>query len=82
MYTEGQTFYSFQSNLSATRVRKICDEIEKFAKQDVIKVGNPAKVLFDTEEDLMVCLGIQEPDVTATIIPEEQAKPVMVQPEP
>lgn len=58
LYSEGQTFYSFQSNLSATRVRKICDEIEKFAKQDVIKVGNPAKVLFDTEEDLMVCLGI------------------------
>ncbi len=27
--------------------------------------------MFNTEEDLLVCLGIQEPDVTATISPED-----------
>lgn len=41
----------------------------------MIKIGNPAKIFFDSEEDLLVCLGIQEPDVTATLIPESDVKP-------
>lgn len=38
-------------------------------------MGNPAKIMFETEEDLLVLLGIQEPDVTASLIPEETYKP-------
>lgn len=34
-------------------------------------MGNPAKIMFNSEEELLVCLGIQEPDVTATMVPME-----------
>jgi hypothetical protein len=70
LYQNPQNYYSFASNLSATRVRKLVDEIDKIAKQDVIKIGNPAKIMFNSEEDLLVLLGIQEPDVTATMFHE------------
>lgn len=30
-------------------------------------IGNPAKIIFETEEELLICLKIQEPDVTATL---------------
>jgi hypothetical protein len=39
-----------------------------------VLIGNPAKILFDNEEDLLICLGIQEPDVTVTLPPEQNKK--------
>ena len=72
-------YYSFTPNLSATRVRKLVDELDKIAKQDVVKIGNPAKIMFNSEEELLVLLGIQEPDVTATFIPDDSKE---IQPEP
>lgn len=66
-YDEPQLYYSLLPNLSATKVRKLCEEIERAAKTEVAKLGNPAKIMFDSEEDLLVCLGVQEPDVTVTI---------------
>jgi hypothetical protein len=39
-----------------------------------MKIGNPAKILFDDEEDMLVALGVKEPEVTATI-PEQELKP-------
>jgi len=37
----------------------------------VVQIGNPAKIMFNSEEELLVLLGIQEPDVTATFIPDD-----------
>lgn len=42
-------------------------EIEKETNEIVHKIGNPGKILFSSEEELLVCLGITEPDVTATL---------------
>jgi len=39
-------------------LRKICAEIESIARQDIIKIGNPAKINFKDEEELLVCLGV------------------------
>ena len=51
------TLYHNTSNLSVTKIRKVCSDIEH-SKSDILKMGNPAKVMFDTEEDLLVALGI------------------------
>jgi hypothetical protein len=37
----------------------------------VVKIGNPAKIMFNSEEDLLVLLGIQEPDVTVSLITDD-----------
>lgn len=36
----------------------------------MLKIGNPAKIMFNSEEDLLILLGIQEPDVTVTMFHE------------
>ena len=62
-----------QSNLSVTKVRKIAGDIE-YSKGFVLKMGNPAKILFDEEKDLHIALGLEDPEVTATL-PEPEQKP-------
>jgi len=37
-------------------------------------IGNPGKILFSTEEELLICLGLQEPDVTATLQEEQKTQ--------
>lgn len=71
-YNESSNFYSLLTNLTVTKLRKICEQIDKSSKTEVVKLGNPAKILVDSEEDLLVCLGIQEPDVTVTIQPKSE----------
>lgn len=53
-------------NLTVTKIKKIASEIE-FAKGTVLKVGNPAKVMFDEEQDLRIALGLEDPEVTASL---------------
>lgn len=36
-------------------------------------MGNPGRILFDEEKDLRVALGMEDPEVTATL-PEQPAK--------
>ena len=35
-----------------TKIRKVCSDIEH-SKGDILKMGNPAKVMFDTEEAII-----------------------------
>lgn len=53
-----EQYYSFDSNLSKTKMLKIAEQIETVSRRDLHKIGNPAKILFDSESDLLVCLGI------------------------
>jgi hypothetical protein len=34
------------------------EDLDRRSKKEIIDFGNPAKILFNTEEDLLVCLGI------------------------
>jgi hypothetical protein len=60
-------------NLTVTKIKKIASEIE-YAKGFVMKMGNPAKIIFDEEQDLRVALGLEDPEVTASLTETTQAQ--------
>jgi len=67
-YKNKEDYHCMQANMSLTKLKKITQEIEHTSKaQQLVKLGNPFKILFDTEQDLLICLGVQDPEVTASL---------------
>ena len=65
-YQQQALYHNTINNLSKTKLMKIAQSIE-YAKPEIMKIGNPAKIYFDEEEDLLIALGVKEPEVTATM---------------
>ncbi len=46
-------------------------DIERQTKILVHKIGNPCRIMFENDNELLICLKIVEPEVTATLFVKE-----------
>ena len=64
-YLEKEKFYchpSLDSKLTAVTIRKEVDQMLKLASSDkLLQIGNPARMLVNSEDDLMIILKLSEP---------------------
>ena len=63
--------YKAIKNDSVKFVRECVTDIESQTKDLVHKIGNPGRIMFENDTELLICLKIQEPEVTATLSAEE-----------
>ena len=65
-YQESEKYKAIKSD-SVGHIRQCVADIERQTKDLVHKIGNPGRIMFEHENELLICLKIQEPDVTATL---------------
>jgi hypothetical protein len=57
-YQEADKFKVIKPDTGVGLVRKSVTDIEKQTKEIVHKIGNPGRIIFETEEELLICLKI------------------------
>ena len=67
-YLEKAKFYcnpSLKEKITATTIRKEIDAMLKLASSEILlQIGNPARMLVNSEEDLSIILKLSEPSFT------------------
>jgi hypothetical protein len=57
-YGDADNFLIVNKDISVGRIRDLVSSLDTQSKDIMIQLGNPAKILFNNEDELLICLQI------------------------